>query len=68
VVTNANEAALDNRLAYRIVDSWRAHGAHVTTHEFPASAHLPHDLIDPGNPDQDTELVYPVVTRLIAGD
>lgn len=68
VVTNANEPALDNRFAYRIVDSWRAHGAHVTTYEFPASAHLPHDLIDPGNPDRNTELVYPVVTRLISGD
>ena len=47
---------------------WRAHGATVTTHEFPRSTRLPHDLIDPGNPDQNTELVYPVVTRFISGD
>lgn len=68
VVTNANEPALENRFTYDLVDSWRGHGAHVTTHEFPRSARLPHDLIDPGNPDQNTELVYPVVTRLISGD
>lgn len=68
VVTNANEPALENRFTHDLVDSWRAHGAHVATHEFPRSARLPHDLIDPGNPGQNTELVYPVVTRLISGD
>ena len=32
------------------------------------SDRLPHDLIDPGNPDQNTELVYPVVdSALITG-
>jgi len=39
----------------------------VHTYEFPESDHLPHDLIDPSNPDQDTELVYPVVTKAILG-
>jgi hypothetical protein len=37
----------------------------VSTYEFPASAHLPHDLIDPANEEENTELVYPVVTRFI---
>lgn len=67
LMTNANEAGLDNRFTRELAESWRAHGANVTTDEFPLSARLPHDLIDPGNPDQNTELVYPVVTRLISG-
>jgi carboxylesterase len=67
VVTNANEPGLENRVTYRLVDAWRNHGANVDVHEFPLSAHLPHDLIDPANPDQNTELVYPIVTRLIEG-
>ncbi len=67
VVTNANEPGLENRLTYRIVEEWREHGATVETHEFPLSDRLPHDLIDPGNPNQNTELVYPIVTRLIEG-
>lgn len=67
VVTNAAEPRLDNRFTYRLVESWRAHGASVETYEFPASDRLPHDLIDPGNPAQNTELVYPTVTRLIEG-
>ncbi len=68
VLTNAGDPGLENRYAHELVDTWRAHGAAVTTDEFPFSARLPHDLIDPGNPDQNTGLVYPVVTRLIAGD
>ena len=67
VVTNANEPGLENRVTYRLVDAWRNHGARVDVHEFPLSARLPHDLIDPANPDQNTELVYPIVTRLIEG-
>jgi acetyl esterase/lipase len=68
VVTNAAEPRLDNRFTYGLIESWRAHGAKVATFEFPASDHLPHDLIDPANTAQNTALVYPVISRLIAGD
>jgi pimeloyl-ACP methyl ester carboxylesterase len=67
VVTNANEPGLENRATYRLVDAWRGHGVNVEVHEFPLSAQLPHDLIDPANPEQNTELVYPIVSRLIEG-
>src|SRR5216117_2350186 len=67
VITNAGEPRLDNRFTYRLVESWRHHGADVETFEFPASDKLTHDLIDPGNAAQRTDHVYPVVTRLIEG-
>ncbi len=67
VVTNAAEPRLDNRFTYRLIDAWRRHGASVETFEFPLGDGLPHDLIDPGNAAQNTSLVYPVVSRLIAG-
>ena len=67
VLTNAAEPRLDNRFTYRLVDSWRAHGAAVETFEFPASDGLTHDLIDPGNAAQRIDYVYPIVTRLIEG-
>jgi pimeloyl-ACP methyl ester carboxylesterase len=67
VVTNAAEPRLDNRFTYGLVEAWRRHGANVSTFEFPASDHLPHDLIDPANPAQNTELSYPVVMRMIEG-
>jgi carboxylesterase len=67
VITNAAEPRLDNRFTYQLVDLWRAHRAELSTFEFPASEHLPHDLIDPANPQQNTERVYPVVIDTISG-
>ena len=67
VITNAAEPRLDNRFPYKLVDLWRAPGANVSFFEFPAEEHLPHDLIDPANPDQNTERVYPVVVKTISG-
>jgi alpha-beta hydrolase superfamily lysophospholipase len=67
VITNAAEPRLDNRFTYQLVEDWRRHGATVGTFEFPISDHLPHDLIDPANPQQNTELVYPVVIKTIVG-
>jgi len=67
VITNAAEPRLDNRFTYQLVDSWRAHGASVETYEFPVADRLPHDMIDPGNANQNNALVYPIVTRLIRG-
>jgi pimeloyl-ACP methyl ester carboxylesterase len=67
VVTNAAEPRLDNRFTYRLIDSWRKHGADVETFEFPASDGLTHDVIDPGNAAERIEYVYPIVTRLIEG-
>jgi carboxylesterase len=67
VITNAAEPRLDNRFTYKLVDLWRAHGANVSFFEFPSAEHLPHDLIDPANPDQNTERVYPVVVRYVVG-
>jgi carboxylesterase len=65
VITNAGEPRLDNRFTFRLIDSWRKHGAFVETFEFAASDALTHDLIDPGNAAQKTPYVYPIVTRLI---
>jgi pimeloyl-ACP methyl ester carboxylesterase len=68
VITNAAEPRLDNRFTYLLVEAWRSRGATVSTYEFPASDQLPHDLIDPANEQQNTELAYPVVIRAIAGE
>jgi hypothetical protein len=65
VITNAAEPGLDNRFTYQLVERWRRHGAAVSTFEFAASERLPHDLIDPANPAQNTKLVYPVVIKTI---
>ena len=68
VITNAAEPGMENRFTYELVEKWRRRGAAVSTFEFPASDSLPHDLIDPANPDENTGLVYPVVARAITGE
>ncbi len=68
VITNAAEPGLENRFTYQLVERWRRHGAVVSAFEFPAADGLPHDLIDPANPTQNTELVYPIVIKAILSD
>jgi len=68
VITNAAEPRLDNRVTYQLIELWRRHGADIATFEFPLSAGLPHDLIDPvANPPRVTDVSYPVLKRFIEG-
>jgi hypothetical protein len=65
VITNANDTSVDNAAAKQVAADWRAHGANVTTYEFPAEIGLGHDLIDPAQPDQQVDLVYAQLIELI---
>jgi pimeloyl-ACP methyl ester carboxylesterase len=65
LVTNANEPSVNNELAQQIEASWHHDGANVSSYEFPASLKLPHDLIDPSQPDQNVDVVYPQLIDLI---
>jgi carboxylesterase len=67
VLVNANEPAIDNRPTLRVVEAWRARGSKVEFRELPPDLGLPHDLIDPGNPEGNVELVYPIVLELLRG-
>jgi pimeloyl-ACP methyl ester carboxylesterase len=68
VITNEAEPRLDNRFTYQLIETWRRWGSEVSTYEFPTSARLPHDLIDPANEEQNIEVSYPVVKRFITGE
>ncbi len=66
VVTNASDETVDNAAAASIVTTWRQAGAsNILTHEFSASDQLPHDLIDPEQPKQRVDYVYPVLLKLL---
>lgn len=66
LVTNANDVAVSNHAAAELVSLWRQQGAEqVHTYEFAAELKLGHDLIDPGQSDQRTEVVYPKLVELI---
>ena len=66
VVTNANDISVNNNLTSHVVDLWRGRGAkNLRTFEFDASLGLGHDLIDPSQPDQRTDIVYPKLIELV---
>lgn len=66
LVTNANDVAVSNHVAAELVSHWRNQGAEqVHTYEFAAELKLGHDLIDPGQSDQRTDVVYPKLVELI---
>ena len=65
VVTNANDSSVNNALTAQIVANWRQRGASLKTFEFPVSLGLPHDVIDPTQPDQHIDIVYPQLIDLM---
>lgn len=65
VVFNANDTAVNNELTMEFVKTWLAHGANLSTYEFPADLKLGHDLIDPSQPDQRADVVYPQLINLV---
>ena len=66
-VNNEADTAVNNAVLAAIVRKWRLQGSAVETYEFPAEEGLPHDVIDPHQPDQQIELVYPILIDLITG-
>jgi pimeloyl-ACP methyl ester carboxylesterase len=67
ILTNPNDHSVRNSAASRLVAAWRKHGTSgVETYEFPAEPPLIHDLIDPLQPRQRIDRVYPVIVSAAA--
>jgi pimeloyl-ACP methyl ester carboxylesterase len=67
IVTNAREAAVNNRSARKLVRRWEAHpGVHIATHEF-TDLPISHDIIEPMKNPKIVAKVYPVLMRLLDG-
>ena len=65
VITTASDRAVDARPIQRLVEEWRTHRPEaVRTFEFPKEEAVPHDFIDPAQPDQRVDLVYPKLLEL----
>lgn len=65
VITNANDTSVNNALTAAVVEVWRAQGVDIRTFEFEAGLKLGHDFIDPAQPDQRVDIVYPRLVKLI---
>lgn len=67
VVTNANDSVVSYPLIQHVVSLWEQQGTdRVRTYQFPPELHLGHDLIDPNQPDQRIDIVYPKLMEIIA--
>ncbi len=61
VITNPCDTVVDNETTAQVVAAWRARGAAVAIHHFPSEWALIHDLIDPTQPEQQVDRVYPLL-------
>lgn len=62
VITSAADQAVSNARTREFVAVWQKSAPEkIRTHEFPADWDVPHDFIDPTQPNQQVERVYPVL-------
>jgi esterase/lipase len=64
LVLNDKDPAIDNAAARDVWDLWRAHGAATDTYTF-ENLDVRHDIIEPQTYPAASELVYPVLLRLV---
>jgi hypothetical protein len=66
VVGSEADKAASLPLMLELVGNWRKFRPGVIeTHVFPAEEKVPHDLIDPAQPNQQIALVYPILLKLL---
>ncbi len=65
VVTNPNDAAVNNELIDKTIQRWRKQGIALEVYAFPMELQLDHDLIEPTHPAANIEVVYPKLVALV---
>jgi carboxylesterase len=56
---------VDNRAVLALAEQWQKHGAVAPVYTFPAELNLIHDLMDPMQPAQQVDKVYPFLLGLL---
>jgi pimeloyl-ACP methyl ester carboxylesterase len=65
-ITSASDVAANNIVTEQLVANWRAlRPSGIETFEFPADQKISHDFIDPNQPNQRIEKVYPKIIELL---
>ena len=65
IIFNNNDGSINNEMTTKMVNIWKTHHASLTTSTFEAGLKLPHDIIDPAQPDQRVDIVYPRLLELV---
>jgi esterase/lipase len=69
VITNAADAAVNNKIPLKVAQNWQTNGLkQLDKYEFDAKYKLIHDLIDPGQKQQNVAVSYPILLDLITSD
>jgi len=65
IVLSGADTAINNPLAQSLAAAWLEQSpGKVTVFEFPEAQGVPHDMIDPGQPDAKIQISYPVILAL----
>ena len=65
MVFNPTDESINNALSMDVDKNWLAHDANLSTYEFDATLKLHHDIIDPTQPYQQVDIVYPILIDLV---
>ena len=69
VITNAADAAVNNKITLNVAKNWQTNGLkQLETYQFDAKYKLIHDVIDPGQKQQNIAVTYPILLDLISQD
>lgn len=70
LVISESDGAVNNALAVHRMEQWKKNSPVTTfqTHIFPATQSVPHDFIDPNQPDQQVDIVYPKLIDWLFAD
>ena len=67
LILNPTDESVNNAYAHEIAANWNARGyKNLRIYEFDAKYNLIHDLIEPDQPKQQIDVVYPILLDLIA--
>ena len=66
LVTAQSDDAVSDYVTWRLVGLWRKKGlARFASVDFPEVMKIEHDMIDPAQKNQQTDIVYPVLVKLL---
>jgi hypothetical protein len=66
LVTSRSDQAVSDYLVWQLIGLWRSRELFkFASVDFPKAMKIEHDMIDPTHKNQQTEIVYPVLIRLL---
>jgi carboxylesterase len=68
IIGNLNDESVRTEMYREVATEWQTHGANVFLYEFPVSAGLKHDMIDPDQPNAAADMVHPYLVEVITAE